>query len=63
MYEALYDAYDALLRKDAEEKKAACQKRSRFSTAEDILKRNLLLERKRQKLSELPAFSSMLQAS
>ena len=61
MHEALYEAYDNLLLKDAEEKKASCQKRGRVATAEDILRRNMLLERKRQKHLELPAFCSMLE--
>lgn len=65
MHEALYAAYDAILCKEADEKKKLLQRRSsRGSTnAEEAVRRNLLLERKRQRLLELPALSSMIQIS
>ena len=60
MYAALYDAYDKLLLKEAEEKRKLESRSSRKSrSAEDAERR----ERKRRKLSELPAFSSMLHIS
>lgn len=60
---ALYETYDRLLLKDAEDKKKLAQRSRLAASAEETKRRHLLLERKRQRLSELPAFRSMLQIS
>jgi hypothetical protein len=60
MYKSLYASYDEILYKDGEEKKILLQKRRGLSE-EDEGRRKLQLERKKQKLQELPAFYSMIQ--
>jgi hypothetical protein len=59
-FASLYERYDAILIKDAEEKKKMASRSRMASTAEEAKRKALLLERKRERLSELPAFSSML---
>lgn len=61
MYEALYDAYDAIVQQQADEKKTIQVRRNGTGDREEQQRRHLLLERKRRKLSELPALSSMMQ--
>ena len=63
MYEALYEAYDRIVLREAEEKKKLARRSMLVSSAEEVRRKHLLLDRKRQRLSELPAFSSMRQIS
>ena len=60
MYSALYARYDAILLKDAEERRRMAQRSMTATSAEEARRRNLLLEKRKQRFSELPAFSSML---
>ena len=64
MYEALYEAYGRIIAKEAEERNSlgshahhSCKRRR----MEEVEKQILLLEKKKNRLSELPAFSSMRQ--
>jgi hypothetical protein len=68
MYRSLYSSYDAILEKDAEQRiKAVAESRSgtgcsnNNNSAQDIQKRIIMLEKKKRRLSELPALSSMIQ--
>lgn len=60
MYGELYAAYDAIIRKEAEERKRLRTLRGSAGNPEERSRRAILLERKRQRLSELPALSSMI---